>query len=64
MKQFFKDHTGKLSMMRLGFFVLIIGSIAFAFIHPTESAGYLGVIGLALGMKWQQNHSENKSRKS
>lgn len=63
MKGFFKDHDGKLSMMRLGFFILIIGSIAFAFIHPTESVGYLGVIGLALGMKWQQNHSENKKSK-
>ena len=56
---FFKDHKNKDSVMRLGFYTLILGGLIFAFIYPNEHTGYLGIIGLALGMKWQQNRSEN-----
>lgn len=56
---FFKDHKGKDSVMRLGFYTLILGGLIFAFIHANEHTGYLGILAVAVGMKWQQNRSEN-----
>jgi len=44
---FFKDHKNKDSVMRLGFYTLILGGLIFAFIYPNEHTGYLGIIGLA-----------------
>ena len=56
---FFKDHKNKDSIMRLGFYTLILCGLIFAFIYPKEHTGYLGILAVAVGMKWQQNKSEN-----
>jgi hypothetical protein len=61
MKQgFFNDHKGKLSVMRLGFYTLIVGGLVFAFIFPDNETGYLGIIGAGVGLKWAQKYQEVK----
>lgn len=59
-KGFFNDHEGKLSVMRLGFYSLILGGLTFAFIFPNNETGYLGILGLAVGLKWYQKKQELK----
>lgn len=51
---FFRDDKGNNSMTRLCTFMLCAGGIAFAFIHPEEEMGYIGMITLALGGKITQ----------
>ncbi len=55
---FFNDHTGKNSVMRLGFYTLIVVAVVFAYIYPDNETGYLGMLGIAAGMKWSQNSKE------
>lgn len=59
-KGFFNDYNGKRSVMRLGFYTLIIGGLTFAFIFPENETGYLGILGFAVGLKWAQKYQERK----
>lgn len=60
MRQFFTEANDRLSMVRLCTFILIIGGVAMAFIHPDNETGYLGMIGLGLTGKVGQKFFENK----
>jgi len=61
MKQFFCDETGQLSMTRLMAFLCCVSALGMAWLHPTEWAGYLGILTLAYGGKVAQKKlSETK----
>ena len=61
---FFMDSKGSLSMMRLCTFILVVGGLTFAYIHPDHEMGYISIITLGLGGKATQKHLENLKSKN
>lgn len=61
---FFMDSNGALSMMRLCTFVLVLGGLVFAYVHPDHETGYISIITLGLGGKSIQKHLENNKSKN
>lgn len=58
MKQFFKDKTGKYSVMRLAFYTIILVSCSIAYIYPGKDVLILGMLAVAAGLKWAQKREE------
>jgi len=58
---FFMDDKGALSMMRLLSFILVVGGLTFAYVHPDHETGYIAVITLGLGGKVGQKFFEKKN---
>lgn len=60
---FFKDNKDNLSMTRLLSFILCVGGLVFAYIHPDYEAGYLGIITLGFSGKVVQKKLSEKDGK-
>ena len=58
MKQFFKDKTGKYSMMRLAFYTIIVNSCSIAWIYPDNDVLILGMLATSATLKWAQKREE------
>jgi len=57
---FFQDNQGNSSMMRLGFYTMILGALLLAWKHPDKDVLILGILAIAAALKWGQKREENK----
>jgi hypothetical protein len=60
LRQFFTENNDRLSMTRLLSFILVVGGVVLAFVHPDYEGLSLGMIALGLGAKVGQKSLEGK----